>query len=414
MCDTVVTVGRDGVVFAKNSDRDPNEAQLVEWSPAADHGSGSRQRCTWIEIDQVARTHATMVSRPFWMWGAEMGTNSAGLTIGNEAVFTKVPVAQRGLTGMDLLRLALQRAATVAEAVDVIVDLLERHPQGGGCGHENRSFRYHSSFLLADADGATVLETAGSAWATEDVAAGTTRSISNGLTIEGFAQHFASRPHAWVARAATRRNLTQAACLPDAAAAAALLRSHGRDRSPHYSLLNGAMSGPCMHAGGLVAASQTTASWISALGDTTPRHFVTAAAAPCTATFRPVDVGTPLDLGPDPTDVFDPDSQWWRHEATHRTVMARGGVIPARHRSHRDELEAQAFTAEGPLDATAICEMWNRASALDAEIRSDIGETDPDDTRPPFVRRYWAVRNRRGGLDLSAPLPPAAPVTPAA
>ena len=129
-------------------------------------------RCTWIEIEQVPETNAVLLSRPFWMWGAEIGANEHGVVIGNEAVYTDEPYAASGLTGMDLLRLALERAATAAEGVEQIVTLLERHGQGGGCGHERRSATYHNSFIVADAKAAWVVETAGRRWAVEEVTGG--------------------------------------------------------------------------------------------------------------------------------------------------------------------------------------------------------------------------------------------------
>src|ERR1019366_2269250 len=143
VCDTMVTISRDGVLFAKNSDRDANEAQLLEWVPSARHGKGSRVRCTWIEIPQASVTNAVLISRPWWMWGAEMGANEHGVVIGNEAVFTNQPYGEPALLGMDLLRLALERASDSAGAAEVIVELLERYGQGGACSHERPSFTYH-------------------------------------------------------------------------------------------------------------------------------------------------------------------------------------------------------------------------------------------------------------------------------
>ncbi len=99
MCDSFVAITDDGVMFAKNSDRDPNESQSLEWIAAADHPAGDTVACTWVDVPQVEHTHAVVISRPWWMWGAEMGANEHGVVIGNEAVFTKGRGGEQGPLG---------------------------------------------------------------------------------------------------------------------------------------------------------------------------------------------------------------------------------------------------------------------------------------------------------------------------
>src|SRR5690554_2027632 len=188
MCDTFVALGNatnDGsVLFAKNSDRQPNEPLLLTHIPRKKHPPKSNVTCTYITVEQVDETYALFLYKPSWIWGGEMGTNEYGLTIGNEAVFTKEKVNKTGLLGMDLVRLALERCKTAEEAIMCITDLLEKYGQGGNCGYE-KPFTYHNSFLITDYNNAWVLETAGPYWAAEKVTS--IRAISNRLSI---GEHF--------------------------------------------------------------------------------------------------------------------------------------------------------------------------------------------------------------------------------
>ena len=75
-----------------------------------------------------------------------MGVNDAGVAIGNEAVFTKAKrEADPGLLGMDLLRLALERAGDAEEAVAVITDMLATYGQAGNAGH-TADMQYDNSY----------------------------------------------------------------------------------------------------------------------------------------------------------------------------------------------------------------------------------------------------------------------------
>ena len=390
MCDTIVIVRSDCVLFAKNSDRDPNEAQGIEWRPARIHETGAQLRCTWIEIPQVRETNAILISRPFWMWGAEMGANEHGVTIGNEAVFTRESYQKLGLTGMDLVRLALERASSARQACEVITSLLEQHGQGGGCGYENPRFTYHNSLLVADPQRAFVLETAGRQWAIEEAVGA--RTISNGLTIAGFAEKHSDLLYTRISACRLRRNRTQR--LAEQAQGVQdlfrLLRDHGDGRpAPEYSWLNGGMAAPCMHAGGLIAASQTTASWVSELRPTGSKHWVTGTAAPCTSLFKPVGVHSPIGTGPFPTAEPD-ESLWWRHERLHRAVMRSPVELMPLFAPQRDALEAQWGCT--PPDAQSA---WNEGSDLLDKWTRIVQEHPAKDSRPLYIRRYWSRRRPR-------------------
>lgn len=400
----MVRLGDDGVLFAKNSDRDPNEAQLLDWQPAARHADRSTVRATWIEIPQVERTRAVLLSRPWWIWGAEMGANDAGVVIGNEAVFTRRHESAPGLLGMDLLRLALERAGDRHEAVQVIVSLLEQHGQGGPCSFEHPRFSYDNSFLVADPSGAIVVETAGRSWASEQVC-GPGRSISNGLTIARFAAANRDALRTRVAGAATRRRRTeQAVCRADSVADLfAVLRSHGSAPDPRYRLHHGAMAAPCMHAGGVLASSQTTASWVTDLSGVGTgdgglvRHWVTATAAPCTSLFKPVTLDEPVDQGPAPTNIEDLDTRWWRHERLHRAVMSDPLLLGARYLAERDRIE-RAWIEEPPSGAAAFV----HADELTDRWTADVLAGAARDHRPWYVRRLWADQDRRAQRSVAA------------
>ncbi len=393
MCDTMVIVGSDRVLFAKNSDRDANEGQNLEWHDR--RRRNGRVQCTHIEIPDTEETHAILISRPYWIWGAEMGTNEFGVTIGNEAVFTQQPYEKEpGLIGMDLLRLALERASTAAEACAVITELLSTYGQGGRCGHEDPKFTYHNSFIVADANEAQVLETAGRLWATEKISGA--RSISNGLTIPEFARANSNAIFTKISGANDRRARTQALCTrsTNVQDMMAVLRDHGKFSQPHYNFVNGGLGAPCVHAGGFVTSSQSTASWVAELRADGCTHWATGTSAPCVSLFKPVAVDTPVNYGPRAEDRVD-DSLWWCHESLHRRAMRNPSELVPMFATELVDTETRWLAQPpAPADAFEECsELLGRWERVVADVRTE-------DVRPPWTQRFWRVRNQRAGLDI--------------
>ena len=180
MCDSLCLIGPTGLMFAKNSDRPPAEAQVVE--AFAPRPAGGVVRTQYLEIPDAGSV-AFIGSRPTWLWGVEHGLNEHGVAIGNEKIWTTGRPRDRApaLLGMDLVRLGLERAETADHALAVMSELIETHGQGGS-GERDTVEPYDSSFLIADAHGGWMVETCDRTWVAQPVGAGA--AISNRISIE--------------------------------------------------------------------------------------------------------------------------------------------------------------------------------------------------------------------------------------
>jgi len=438
MCDTFVVVQSgtsDGsILFGKNSDREPNEAQVLEYRPAHTHQKGERVQCTYIKIPEVKETHPVLLSRPFWMWGAEMGANNKGLVIGNEAVWTRMPLEKgSGLTGMDLLRLTLERSATAEDGMETIIRLIADYGQGGLCGYEDKRMAYHNSFIIADLNEAWVLETAGPLWAALKVKDFYT--ISNGLTIgeefdashrelidiakkrgwlkKGKAFHFAQCYSDWLfttfSASRTRRERSSSLINDslgeiDINSAIQLLRDHRENGyRPHAHLLGNRL---CAHAAnGLTRnATQTTGSLVAHLKKEVQTFWATGTSAPCTGIFKPIWFNGEVlpHMGPTPGGIFDPKTMWWHHEKLHRSVLLD---YPTRIRlfsRERDELKrsfiSRASDTTEEKKWTVSEEAFTQAKEATSKWIDLVQEAPLKDRTNMIYRQYWQRQNRKSGF----------------
>ncbi len=199
-CDTWAALAsataRGLTILAKNSDRQFFDCQPLMFYPRKKWSAGAEIDLGRIRIPQVEETYATLGSSPYWCWGYEEGINEFGVAIGNEGVFSKglvenIALSKKGQgpplgpTGMDLLRLGLERGKTAREALDVITGLLEKYGQfGSGIPAMGVEGAYDNSYIIADPHEVWILETGGTRWIAKKFTQGVT-SISNRLSIMG-------------------------------------------------------------------------------------------------------------------------------------------------------------------------------------------------------------------------------------
>lgn len=367
MCDTFAVLHENRTFFGKNSDREYDEAQLLEFVPAREHGFGSELVMTHRAIAQVALTNAILISRPYWIWGAEIGANAHGLTIGNEAIFSRIPAnSAPGIIGMDFVRLALERASTVDEAIFVITSLLERYGQSGNCS-ASEVVCYHNSYLLADPAGASVLETVNRDWVVRPIRAHD--AVSNGITTQrnytqssqsiqnssagevlDFRAAFGDPTHEESPNFRRQRALERIRAVgePGVGGLFGILRDH----APGPALPGRAPARICAHAQG-DSLGQTTGSWVAELTADRCIHWVTGVASPCTAVFKPIllAVGLPYHGSP-PGRRPDESSLWWRHDLLRRRLIDSTPEIRVTFEQERDEIEASFVSKINDMSPT--------------------------------------------------------------
>lgn len=168
-------------ILAKNSDRPTGEPQPLCFYKGGEYQDGEMLQTTHLVIPQVRKTYSVVGSRPYWIWGFEMGYNEKGLIIGNEAEGSRLePDCEDGMLGMDMLRLALERAASAREAIDVIARLLKKYGQKAQASMLTKR-SYENTFIIVDKTECWILETAGREWVAKQIK--TMQGVSNCYSI---------------------------------------------------------------------------------------------------------------------------------------------------------------------------------------------------------------------------------------
>lgn len=331
MCDTIWQ-NKDGYsVFLKNSDRAANEPNLCIFSPAGE--ARGEVRCTYIKIPDKNRRLAVLLVKPSWIWGAEIGINENGVSVGNEAVFTKTHTKKvESLIGMDFVRLGLERGTTAKNAAREIINLLKKFGQGGNCGFDHE-FYYDNSYLISDENEAYILETAGRDYAIKQVKK--RANISNRLslktdfdesTITGdFAKKFSASLYTFFSGSGKRM----------ACAGEKLTDLDHYDLSDYFGILRqhtigqqkcfekGSVKSVCMHAGPLLG-DHTTGSMVTIVKNNFISVWTTGSSSPCLSVFKPLIFDKSGNFITPPVFLTEEDSlnYWLKREKLNRCIYA--------------------------------------------------------------------------------------------
>ena len=434
MCDTIVALGsaaEEGfTLFGKNSNREPDEVQNILIVPRKKYDLNETVQCTYLTIPQISETARVLLCQPFWMFGAEMGANEYGVVIGNESIFTKEKPDKIGLTGMDLVRLALERSRTARQALEVIIELLEKHGQGGNCGYRLK-LNYMNSFLIADKKEAYVLETVKTWWAWKKIK--DVWNISNIISLqkdydscsEGLINNAIKRGYCkneedfnfrkcysakfmTLAAKGTEREKRSRALLSQKKKRLTtkdfinILRDHGDNSqwTPNHS--PGATL--CLHAADkLFRRNQTVCSLVAKTGDGGQFFYTTGASNPCISPFFPVfspDTTVPGKYS-EGSENYNSKSYWWESERFHRKALLNFNSAQVEIQpliiNYEEEIISSIENSLSTLNQKQINEYFIRARAIVKKWGSKLDRLPSVNLGWGF-RYYWRGYNKRNGI----------------
>lgn len=340
-----------------------------------------------------------ILSRPTWLWGGEMGVNECGVCIGNEAVFTKGKYDDIGLTGMDMVRLALERSENAKEALECIIGLLEKYGQGGNCGFDHEFF-YDNGFLIMDKSEIYILETSGKEWVFKktDQAA-----ISNRLSIgkdgdvysEGscdFAKKHLEPVYSHFSQSRQRKAMCQAAAenavsLDDMFKA---MRQHADDENP---LCKSSVGSPCMHYGGLVGDHTTQSMAVELLANGQIKVWTTGQSLPCISIYKPFLFGNEC-VAPIFEAGDDAAMEYWMYAERFKRRLL-GKTIPVEYYAERDAIEKELIGLSRNADAKAMQELSKLAIDKEIAFMDKWRKAELEKVKVSKVfKKKWEKKNR--------------------
>lgn len=326
-----------------------------------------------------------------------MGVNECGVCIGNEAVFTKGAYHKENdtLTGMDLLRIALERSESAEEARQIIIEYLSIYGQGGNCAYDHK-FYYDNSFLIMDRAHIYILETAGKEWTYREVERG---SISNRLSMTKNGDVYSSQKVNFVREyrdpvystfSGSKDRLRQSStCLAGASNVQDMmkaLRTHAPGVANPFA--EGTVNSVCMHFGGLVG-DHTTSSMVVELADEIT-VWVTGTSTPCVSLFKPYRFGETPVL-PIVSEGGPAGETYWRQaELLRRTFLEK--ELPQEFYAERDALEAEWLRKVRTADGKALAE---EAFAAEQAFYDKWAAADlPKASASRDFRKRWAKKTK--------------------